>query len=84
MDFPIYVNNKVMVSELPFDFKMSMAASRFDINPESKKPTVIFKSKQYNDEKNIIKNADNFDQFKFTFTKNDKGNYVFKSLEKVK
>ena len=44
----------------------------------------IFESKNSKDDKNIILHKDEFDQYKFTFTMNKKGEYIFKSVEKVK
>lgn len=46
------------------------------------KCSAVFKSSDVNDSKNVIKNKDKFNQYKFTFIKKGK-NYYFYSVEKV-
>ena len=56
-------------------------------NYKNKNAKVVFEisnSEAYNLNKYLIKYASKFIQYKWTFTKNNDGNYVFASVEKVK
>lgn len=93
--FEIVGDDNIYLYEIMYyDNAMESSALNYDTVKyynENKKvvfefPTVSesYESSVFELRRNFSKNADKFTQFKWTLTKNDKDNYVFTSVEKVK